>query len=352
MKILIDIAHPAHIHYFRNFAKIMESKRHSVLFTLRDKGIIVQLAKSFELNFKVRSKERRFKFLYFLEGIFRVLIVATKFRPDLYLDMGTVVSGPVAKLFRKPYIAFDDTEASIKARRLHMPFTDVLLTPDVFKLDIGKKQIRISSIMELMYLHKNYFIPDYEKVIKTVPKGTKYVLLRFVSWEAHHDVGQTGISYENKIRLIHFLSKHYKVLISSEKELPLELQKYNFNGRVEDIHHFLFFADLVVTEGATMASESIILGTPTIYINSIVSGNSEEQLKYDLLMHISDNEMLVNKVESYINAISNKSTFKNNHKKYLATKIDYTSFLVWFVENYPESVKIMKGNPDFQYNFK
>ena len=26
--------------------------------------------------------------------------------------------------------------------------------------------------------------------------------------------------------------------------------------------------------------------------------------------------------------------------------------VVWFIENYPESVKIMKENPDYQYNFR
>jgi hypothetical protein len=30
----------------------------------------------------------------------------------------------------------------------------------------------------------------------------------------------------------------------------------------------------------------------------------------------------------------------------LSDKIDVTAFMVWFVENYPESVKIMKENPD------
>ena len=35
----------------------------------------------------------------------------------------------------------------------------------------------------------------------------------------------------------------------------------------------------------------------------------------------------------------------------LNEKIDGTAFLVWFVENYPESEKIMRSNPDYQNNF-
>jgi len=38
--------------------------------------------------------------------------------------------------------------------------------------------------------------------------------------------------------------------------------------------------------------------------------------------------------------------------KFLETKIDATGFLIWFIENYPQSAKIMKENPDYQYRFK
>ena len=36
----------------------------------------------------------------------------------------------------------------------------------------------------------------------------------------------------------------------------------------------------------------------------------------------------------------------------LSEKIDVTAFMVWFVENYPESVEIMKKNPDYQLRFQ
>jgi len=35
----------------------------------------------------------------------------------------------------------------------------------------------------------------------------------------------------------------------------------------------------------------------------------------------------------------------------LKETIDVTAFFVWFVENYPESAKIMKDNPGFQNSF-
>ena len=36
----------------------------------------------------------------------------------------------------------------------------------------------------------------------------------------------------------------------------------------------------------------------------------------------------------------------------LADKIDVTAFMVWFIENYPGSFRIMKEEPDYQYRFK
>ncbi len=39
-------------------------------------------------------------------------------------------------------------------------------------------------------------------------------------------------------------------------------------------------------------------------------------------------------------------------KRMLSDKIDVTAFMIWFIENYPESVKIMKDHPDYQSRFK
>jgi hypothetical protein len=36
----------------------------------------------------------------------------------------------------------------------------------------------------------------------------------------------------------------------------------------------------------------------------------------------------------------------------LLEKIDVTAFMVWLIKNYPESIKIMKKNPNYQLNFK
>ena len=47
-----------------------------------------------------------------------------------------------------------------------------------------------------------------------------------------------------------------------------------------------------------------------------------------------------------------KSKIRIRRDEMIKKSIDVTSFMVWFVENYPESVKIMKENPEYQERFK
>ena len=35
-----------------------------------------------------------------------------------------------------------------------------------------------------------------------------------------------------------------------------------------------------------------------------------------------------------------------------ASTLNPTDFLIWFVENYPESIRIIKQNPEYPYKFK
>jgi len=47
-----------------------------------------------------------------------------------------------------------------------------------------------------------------------------------------------------------------------------------------------------------------------------------------------------------------RQEYQKRKEKMLSGKIDVTAFMVWFIENYPKSVSVMKANPDYQYKFK
>ncbi len=87
---------------------------------------------------------------------------------------------------------------------------------------------------------------------------SRIYILRFVSWSAFHDVGQAGFSDDEKIYLVTELSKHIKVFISSENELPDRLLQYKINIPPERMHDALAYATLFIGEGATMTSECAV----------------------------------------------------------------------------------------------
>ena len=209
------------------------------------------------------------------------------------------------------------------------------------------------SFMELSSLHPRYFKPN-EAFLKKLNISTSepYILIRFVSWEANHDIKYKGIKYSEKKLLINTLKKHYKILISSEQKLPEEFKEHAINITPEMIHHILAYAVLFIGEGATMASECAMLGTPAIYVNPITSGTIEEQEKLGLLFSYRNFNGILEKSFELLSNDNIKSEFQNRRMKLLANKIDITAFMVWFIENYPESFDQLRTNSQIQHRFK
>ena len=356
MKILIDIGHPAQVHYFRNFMNIMESKGHSCFVTARNKEVTFELLNYFCIDYKSRGKGGKGSFgklLYIFKADYIIFKYARVIQPDLFLSFGSTYAGHVAFLFRKPHIVFDDTDNATLELLMYSPFADSILTPACYKKNLGKKQIRFDGFIELCYLYPKYFKPDPAilQLLGLKPEE-KYILLRFVSWNATHDIGHTGMSLDFRHALINILSKKWKVFISSETPLTEEFQKYKLNVPPDRIHDVLAYCTLFIGEGATMASECAILGTPSIYINSISPGTLEEHEQYGLLYGYRNSEGVLEKALQILNSQNIKEENQKCRQKMLNEKIDVTALMVWFIENYPESAEILRTNPDYQYSFK
>ena len=120
---------------------------------------------------------------------------------------------------------------------------------------------------------------------------------------------------------------------------------------------YLFNADLYIGDSQTMAAEAAVLGTPSIRFNDFVGklGYLEElEHKYGLTFGIktSEPERLLQKVGELLNTPMLKEKWQKRRQKMLSEKIDVTAFMVWLIENYPESVEVMRKDPEYQFNFK
>ena len=355
MRLLIDIGHPAHVHLFRPFAKIMQKKGYKLLFTCRHKEFEIELLKNAEfqyISFGNKYNSILGKILGLIVFNIKMLKTALKFKPDIFLSAGSMYAAHISSILRKPHITFEDT-GNMEQVYLYKPFTDVILTSDVFHMDLGKKQIKYSGFHELAYLHPNHFKSD-KAILDYLALNPikKTILFRFVSWNATHDIGQGGFKLSDKLSIIKKIADTYNILISSESSLPLELEKYRLNTKPEQIHDVMSYVDLFIGEGATMASECAMLGTPAIYVNTMEAGSIDDQEKSGLLFHFRTVEGVLEKALEILFKTDSKDYFYSNYKKMLSKKIDVTAFLVWFVEHYPKSKKIIKENPDYQYNFK
>lgn len=356
MKIFIDIGHPAHVHYFKNFIQIMKNNGYGFLVTARDKEVTHNLLDSFKIKYIDRGKGKKSllgKLIYIFRADFLLLRLALKYKPDIFMSFSSPYAAQVSWLLRRPHIAFDDTEHAKFEHIMYVFFTDVIFTPNCFQKDFGKKHIRFNGFMELCYLHPNYFTPDPSVLdMLGVKKDDKYVILRFVSWGASHDIRQSGLTLEMKRKLATELSKHAKVFISSEDKLPADLKRYQIKKLPEKIHDVLSSATLFIGEGATMASECAMLGTPAIYVNTLSAGTLEEQGKYGLIFCFRNSNGVFEKALQLLQTLDLRQEYQKRKEKMLSEKIDVTAFMVWFIENYPKSISVMKANPDYQYKFK
>ena len=118
------------------------------------------------------------------------------------------------------------------------------------------------------------------------------------------------------------------------------------------MHDLLSSASLYIGEGATTASECAMLGTPAIYVNILDAGTLQEQNNYGLLFSFRNDLGVIEKAIELINSPNISGDWQNHRMKMLSEKIDVTAFMVWFVENYPNSFIVMKENPNYQDRFK
>jgi predicted glycosyltransferase len=359
MKVVVDINHPAHVHYFKNFIWEMERKGHEILITASEKEISFTLLRNYGfdfINLGTYGISVSKKFIKILPMDWKMYKAVKTFKPDIFLGFGSIRAAHVSKLMRKPCIAFDDSEPAFAEHLLYVPFTNAILTPNCFNKNFGKKHIRYNGYTELAYLHPNYFTPDPTVLDELgLIKEDNFTLLRFVSWKAGHDIGHYGL--QNKTRIVHELEKYGKVFISSEGQSDKNLEKYEIKIAPEKMHALLYYAKLMFCDSQTMTTEAGILGTPAVRCNSFVGkkdmGNfSELEKKYNLIFNYRDEETALAKTVELLQRPNLKEEWKKKREKLLKDKIDVTAFMVWFIENYPESFKEMKENPEIQYRFK
>jgi predicted glycosyltransferase len=337
MRIIIDINHPAHVHYFRNFSKIMSQNGHNIFFVSRNKEMAHRLLELYGFTYEDRGKGKSGKIgkiLYLIYADFKLFQIARKLKPDLFLNFLHPYPSQVARLLGKPSLVFSDTEHAHLHHKLTLPFATKIFTPSCYRISLGDKQVRFNGYMELAYLHPRYFKPDPQIFsLLGIGENEKFVLIRFVSWEAAHDFGHTGMSLQNKIKAVRSMEPFARVFITSEGKLPEDLQLYQIRIPFDRMHDALFYSSLLFGESATMASEAAVLGTPAIFIDNDGRGYTDEQEKrYGLVYNYSESQQdqaeAIAKAVQILSNPESKKEYVNKRENLLANCIDTTQFML------------------------
>ena len=361
MNILIDINHPAHVHLLRNVYKMLVERGHNVMVVVKEIPSAIKLLDFYGIPYvNIGKKDDNLGKKGFDQLVYDRRMLKMVRQNHIDIGLGSSINIPhVSKLSRMKSIILDDDDDEVEPLfvKFGHPFADTILSP-VDTPRKSNKTLYVNAYHELSYLHPNRFEPD-PSVLRDagVEMGEPYFILRFNAFKAHHDVGVVGLTIENKRRLVKNLSAKGKVFITTERDMDDEFKPYQLKVSPEKAHSLMYYATMLVGDSQTMTSEAAVLGTPAIRCNTFVGRIhylEEEEHKYGLTYGFlpEQAEEMFKKIEEILAMPNLKKEWQSRRQRMLSEKIDYSQFLAWFVENYPESREIMIDNPDYQWRFK
>jgi uncharacterized protein len=365
MRILFHLAHPAQYHMFKHVIRNLTKNGHTIKITINTKDILEQLLIADGVQYENilpirRKRNNKFSTLLTLVKkdiqIFKVQLLGNY---DLLVGTETALSH-VGWLFRKPTLIMDEDDITLvpQAAKISFPFAKHIVSPvSCYLGKYSKKKIEYNGFQKIAYLHPLYFTPDEKIVEKILSKKERYFLIRISDLSAYHDNGKNGFTEEIIRRIISLLTPIGKVLLSTERKLPDDLNHYQFKTEVTNIHHFLYFADLLIADSQSMCVEAAMLGTPSIRFSDFAGkiGVLEElEHKYGLTfgIKVSEEDKLFEKLEDLLQINNIRMVWQQKRHNMLEDKIDVTSFWTWLIGNYPDSLSVLKENPEFQDTFR
>ncbi|MDD3235136.1 MAG: hypothetical protein PHH43_02295, partial [Candidatus Cloacimonetes bacterium] len=254
MNILIDINHPAQVHYFRNlYAELKD--QHKLIYTCKKVPIVESLLTAYGIPYISYGIKR--------DGIINKALMQFRYDAEclkimkknkIDITLGSSASNVHAALFTKAIsIATTDSDLAVLplAVKFVYPFADYLMTPDALVFQNHKKQICYPGYQELAYLHPNRFAPNPSVLTQCgLKEGDAFFVLRFTAFKAHHDIGMYGLSKQQKWEIIRLLEPFGKVMITSEVNDP-EFKPYAVPIAPEHMHSLLFYASMLVCDSQT-----------------------------------------------------------------------------------------------------
>ncbi|MDD5570378.1 MAG: DUF354 domain-containing protein [Bacteroidales bacterium] len=366
LRILFFLIHPAKYHQFKVTVNTLIAKGHDVELIIIGRDILPELVKNEGWKHKIIFPHgRKYKGvnslisagLLFFPTIFKLFRLTLWKKYDLFLTDDLL--SYVGKIRGIPTFFFtDDDFSAVPQALLYLPPASHIFSPDIcFMGKFKKKVIGYYGYKSLCHLHPNHFKPDINRLDESLRDGKPFFIVRTVMANSKHDIEKNSIGDDLLRKLISILEKNGRVILNSERPLPEDLKKYELSIRKNDINHYMYFSKIFIGDSTTMAVEAAVIGTPSIEIDDWFDDFKQyHELcdKYKLLkgFRLEDEEGIFSLIDEYLKIDNLKEEFLKRRDRMLQDKIDVSAFLIWFIENYPQSLKDYKADPQIQNRFK
>lgn len=365
MKFLFYLVHPAKFQFHKVQINTLLAKGHIVDVVINTKDILEDLV--IEEGWKYTNifpQSRKIKGVHvyiaavisIYKSVYRLWKFSRGKKYDLFIGDLLSILGRIKGV--PSLYPTDDVLAAVPEQIIFFKTVNHILAPvitNVGKYDI--KKIGYKGYKALAHLHPNHFTPNKSILFEELQGDVPFFIIRCTGFMATHDLNKSGISDEVLFKLRDILEPCGKILITSERELPKELEQYRLNIRKNDITHYIAFAQLFIGDSTTMSTEAAVLGTPSVEFDEYfyeIDQMMELEEKYGLIHCFRTNQKseFLKKVGDLVATKNIKEEYKHRRKKLLDDTIDVSSFLIWLFENYPKSKNEYFADPEVQNKFK
>lgn len=346
MNVLVDIGHPAHVHLLHGLVNELKGHGHNVFYSVRDIPVAKRLMTYYDMTPWLDLGGKRDSLFGKAQTVLHQDSQLLRFVRRNHIDIGLssgIVLSHVSQLTRMKSFVFDDDDDAAEPLvvKYGHPMSDVVFTPDCIQRT-SKRAVYYAGTHELAYLHPSRFIPDPSVLSKAcLHLGERFFIMRFVALKGHHDVGQQGLSLQQKQSLVKLLEPHGRVIVTSERELEPEFEPYRLPVPPEEIHSLMAYSSMFVGDSQTMTSEAAILGVPALKCNTFAGKLSvpnmlEQQYGLCYAYHPDQFNHFYAHIEQLLNTDPHTlhEEWQAKRQRFLKDHIDVTAFFTQFIENY------------------
>lgn len=342
MKIVVDIAHPAHVNFFKKALRILSGQGHEILITGLRRGKLPRILENelgeYPITYVGKHTGSKFSIIYEanIKKFFNLFFFVLKHKPDFGLSVGSFNLGAVMKMFGKPNLQFDDDpERGVNVFLEKMTSTRLFFPPIT---ETAGNVETMKALKEWAYLTPKYFKADTGELSSYSLEPGNFIFVREVS------CGSLNYQDQDSNIVASFSEKFPEgmpVLLSLEDKHTIDQYPKDWillEEPVKDIHSLIYHSRMLVSSGDSMAREAAMLGVPSIYCGIREMKANRLMEEKNMLFKASPQEApeLMKKVISGELKIKEQQAFRN---ELLNQWDDITEFIISQVYKYK------KGSP-------